>query len=121
MDTEGTCNSLQYWLTSGTGQTIPFECFVSPEERALAQASYPMGLSDSTDVALGDLWAGADVLTNICGEARADIGSLVGTAFVARDMMRVVDALDEDGLLRFWGRALSRTVMICRMTLSPVG
>lgn len=27
----------------------------------------------------------------------------MGTAFVARDMMQIVDALKEDGLLRYWG------------------
>lgn len=30
-------------------------------------------------------------------------GELIGTAFTARDMMRVLDALGEDGLLRYWG------------------
>lgn len=87
----------------GTGKTIPFDCFGSPEARALALAEYPLVLGDATDVALGDLWANTNVLASICGESRADIGELVGTAFVARDMMQIVDALDEDGLLRFWG------------------
>lgn len=27
----------------------------------------------------------------------------MGTAFVVRDMMRIVDALGEDGMLRYWG------------------
>lgn len=60
-------------------------------------------LSDSSDVALGESWANAGAFTSICAEAGKDIGELVGTAFVARDLMEVVDALDEDGLLRFWG------------------
>ena len=30
-------------------------------------------------------------------------GSLIGTGFVARDMMQIVEALNEDGLLRYWG------------------
>lgn len=33
-------------------------------------------------------------------------GEFVGTAFVARDFMAVVDALGEDGLLRYWGESL---------------
>ena len=36
-------------------------------------------------------------------------GDLVGTAFVARDMMQFVDALDEDGLLRYFGESSLRT------------
>ncbi|KAM7195852.1 TAP-like domain containing protein [Rhypophila sp. PSN 637] len=31
------------------------------------------------------------------------IGEYVGTTFVARDMTQIVDALGEDGLLRYWG------------------
>ncbi len=30
-------------------------------------------------------------------------GELIGTAFVARDMVEIIDALGEDGLLRYWG------------------
>jgi hypothetical protein len=29
-------------------------------------------------------------------------GTLIGTAFVARDLMQVVGALDEDDMLRYW-------------------
>lgn len=60
-------------------------------------------LSDSYDGALNEIWANTGAFANRCGEARKDIGELVGTAFVARDMLQIVDALDEDGLLRFWG------------------
>ena len=60
-------------------------------------------LSDSYDVALNELWANSGAFGRRCGEAIKDTGELVGTAFVARDMMQIVDALDEDGLLRFWG------------------
>ncbi|KAK4209378.1 TAP-like protein-domain-containing protein [Rhypophila decipiens] len=33
----------------------------------------------------------------------SSIGEYVGTTFVARDMIQIVDALGEDGLLRYWG------------------
>lgn len=93
----------------GTGQTIPFDCFETPDERELAGWKYRLEylLSDSSDVALGDTWASTGAFTSICAEAGKDIGELVGTAFVARDLMQVVDALDEDGLLRFWGEICS--------------
>lgn len=38
-----------------------------------------------------------------CYQDAGDIGDIIGTAFVARDMMQIVDALNEDGLLRYWG------------------
>jgi hypothetical protein len=28
---------------------------------------------------------------------------MIGTAYVARDIMRIVDTLESDGLLRYWG------------------
>lgn len=42
-------------------------------------------------------------MANTCGEKMKEIGGLVGTSFVARDMMQIVDALKEDGKLRYWG------------------
>jgi hypothetical protein len=36
-------------------------------------------------------------------EQAKEVGELIGTGFTARDMMQIVDALDEDGMLRFWG------------------
>ena len=43
-----------------------------------------------------------------------DRGELIGTGFVARDMMQIVDALNEDGLLSHcglsYGTALGATV-----------
>ena len=33
-----------------------------------------------------------------------ETGNLYGTSFIARDMMQIVDALSEDGLLHYWGR-----------------
>jgi len=51
-------------------------------------------------------------LANLCAENLGNIGGLVGTAFVARDMMRVVDALDEDSLLRYWGKQQTKHLTI---------
>jgi hypothetical protein len=60
-------------------------------------------LGNSTDVALGRLWARGEINANICFKKANETGRLIGTAFVARDLISVVDALDEDGLLRYWG------------------
>ncbi|KAL1616078.1 hypothetical protein SLS56_011559 [Neofusicoccum ribis] len=60
------------------------------------------------------LWALTEVLADNCQENNKEIGEVIGTAFVARDMMRIVDALGEDGLLRYigysYGSVLGATV-----------
>lgn len=38
-----------------------------------------------------------------CAEQMGRNGSIIGTTFTARDMARIADALDEDGLLNYWG------------------
>jgi arabinogalactan endo-1,4-beta-galactosidase len=60
---------------------------------------------DYSNTALAETYANTQAYSNICQEKNKNNskGGLVGTAFVARDLMQVVDALGEDGLLRFWG------------------
>ncbi|KAI1626160.1 TAP-like protein-domain-containing protein [Exophiala viscosa] len=62
-----------------------------------------MVLGNSSDVALGHNFASAQSESNDCLQRAGDTVQLVGTAFVARDMARIVDALEEDGMLRYWG------------------
>ena len=45
----------------------------------------------------------SEIFTDSCKEIASQNASLIGTAFTARDMMQIVDALGEDGLLRYWG------------------
>lgn len=66
--------------------------------------------ANESDVALGAVWAQANLLADTCGRheearARADI---ISTPFVARDMMRIVDALGGDRRLRYWGKRADR-------------
>lgn len=86
----------------GTGETLPFNCYASTADRLAALYITPATLSQS-DVALGNAFAAREVLAELCLETQRTHGELIGTIFVARDMMRIVDALDEDGLLRYWG------------------
>ncbi|KAL4866480.1 hypothetical protein BDV12DRAFT_199080 [Aspergillus spectabilis] len=67
----------------GTGTTLTASCFNTTAERETF----------------------AEVVANICNEfpGFAERGSLIGTAFAARDLMQIVDAIEEDGLLRYWG------------------
>jgi hypothetical protein len=60
-------------------------------------------LGNSSDVALGRLWARGAIDADICFKKANETGRLIGTAFVARDLISVVDALEEDGMSRYWG------------------
>jgi pimeloyl-ACP methyl ester carboxylesterase len=42
-------------------------------------------------------------LDDNCAELQKQNGSLIGTAFTARDAMQIVDAVQEDGLISYWG------------------
>ncbi|KAF2165669.1 hypothetical protein M409DRAFT_23959 [Zasmidium cellare ATCC 36951] len=87
----------------GTGNdSLRFTCYDTEQERVLAQLN-DRPLFNSSDVAPGEAWGLGRLLANDCGKAQNQTGELVGTAFTARDMMAIVDALDEDGLLRYWG------------------
>jgi len=54
-------------------------------------------------------WERGAVDANICKEEgnANEIGEFIGTAFVARDMLRVAEAISEDGLIRYWGEFCS--------------
>ncbi|KAM0276544.1 hypothetical protein ACHAQH_006645 [Verticillium albo-atrum] len=81
--------------------TTNFSCFADPA--ALIEYNLKAGLaSTASDVAEGQLWAAGTAYSNACLETQAKNASLVNAPFFARDLISVVDALDEDGMLRFW-------------------
>lgn len=94
--------SLTVNVHSGTVNAIPLECY--DDDDKTAQMMKEFGSGQASDVALGELWAYATLFANDCFENAKEIGSFMGTAFTARDLLSVVDALDEDGMLRFWGK-----------------
>ncbi|KAK3387390.1 TAP-like protein-domain-containing protein [Podospora didyma] len=98
-------NSLADFLHLGVVNTLRFSCFDTPADRLIAAYKFPILAIGATDVALVDTWASTQVYSNICQTKNNNTnrGGVIGTAYVARDMMRIVDALNEDGLLRFWG------------------
>ncbi|KAK4183197.1 TAP-like protein-domain-containing protein [Podospora australis] len=89
----------------GTGNTMLFSCYDNQTERDLISAKYPDKIVGPLDMVIPDLFAGRQAVSNICEQRYngSRNGTLIGTAFVARDMIEVVDALNEDGLLRYWG------------------
>ncbi|RYP49095.1 hypothetical protein DL768_005092 [Monosporascus sp. mg162] len=92
----------------GTGNTIPFWCFENDAE--MFAALNELQLSNASDVMLGRHWARGAINAHMCFERAAETGSLLSTAFVARDLMRVAEALEEDGLLRYWGMSYGTTL-----------
>jgi pimeloyl-ACP methyl ester carboxylesterase len=48
-------------------------------------------------------WQIMQAIAESCYETQQEHGRFLSTAFTARDMMKIVDALGEDGKLRFWG------------------
>ncbi|OJJ63778.1 hypothetical protein ASPSYDRAFT_263706 [Aspergillus sydowii CBS 593.65] len=94
--------------TRGTVDTVPFSCYDDQIEefrsfRGQAPANAP-------DTSVGTLWARAAADAEACLEHSAKNGSVITTAFVARDLISVVDALEEDGLLRYWGLSYGTTL-----------
>lgn len=92
----------------GTGETIPFSCYPKTVDGQLQllTASYKIPNSvTGSNTDLGTVWAGKEILANLCYQNAREYGELIGTAFVARDLMQIVDALGEDGLLRYWGES----------------
>lgn len=58
---------------------------------------------------LGRQWARGTITANKCAEMQNKTGRLISTAFVARDMVEVAEALGEDGMLRYWGELAIRS------------
>ncbi|KAK5316321.1 hypothetical protein LTR70_006275 [Exophiala xenobiotica] len=99
--------NLLSWDPRGTGNTIPFQCNLTdisgttttPQKRDLGT----LVSTNLTEVFLNGGWEAAGQLADHCASEANEKATLIGTAFVARDMIEIVDALGEDGLLRYYG------------------
>lgn len=98
------------WDPRGTGQTIPFDCGASPT--ALLEATktsqhkrseQKLASGNLTDYSMDFGWDLAGVQADACYETMKETGQYIGTAFTAREMIKIVDSLGEDGLLRYYG------------------
>lgn len=88
---------------SGVENTLPFSCYNSTVESTTALMEAPI-YTNASDTAAGSAWAVPKNYANACHARLNETGGLFGTAFIARDMMKIVDALEEDGLLHYWGK-----------------
>ncbi|KAK4145064.1 TAP-like protein-domain-containing protein [Dichotomopilus funicola] len=103
------------WDPRGTGQTLRFACF-EPEAAGLVLANE---LPDESPEVRQRVWDQAGYIAGNCTERLGETGDLVGMAFTARDMFRIVDALGEDGKLRYWGISGGTTLGATAAALFP--
>ena len=70
---------------------------------------------------LGRFWARGTILAEQCGRRpqQNKTGALIGTAFTARDVVSVAEALGEDGLVRFWGFSYGTTLGATLVAMFP--
>ncbi|KAL4915488.1 hypothetical protein BDW62DRAFT_188307 [Aspergillus aurantiobrunneus] len=92
----------------GTADTVPFKCYNDRVQENEAYSKQVPG--NSSDNAETTLWARGRIDAEACLTNAAKNGSVLTTAFVARDLISVVDALEEDGLLRYWGLSYGTTL-----------
>lgn len=95
------------WDPRGTGTTIPFNCTVTGDVVASSNTNkrQPSHLL-STNVTQGFTdygWKLAGKTAETCANQAEETATLIGTAFVARDVIKIVDALDDGALLNYYG------------------
>lgn len=95
------------WDPRGTGNTIPFIC---PEAAGKSDAgsAHKRDTNKLLKINLTDYfssggWESARTTADACYAQNNKTGSLIGTVSTARDMLEILEALGEDGLLRFYG------------------
>jgi pimeloyl-ACP methyl ester carboxylesterase len=87
------------------GDLLEFTCYAN-EPGFPASPEFQSAKAADTQSATN--WANAEILANDCYAAQNLTGEFLGSAFDARDWMGVVDALGEDGLLRYYGKLPAR-------------
>ncbi|KAJ6789721.1 hypothetical protein PWT90_00585 [Aphanocladium album] len=103
----------------GTGSTIPFVCVNTDMEKLAMMLDYALVPRAHEREGLGRFWARGKILTEQCGRRQNQTGELIGTAFTARDMASVADALGEDGLIRYWGLSYGTTLGATLVSMFP--
>ncbi|KAL7619551.1 hypothetical protein AAE478_010091 [Parahypoxylon ruwenzoriense] len=91
-----------------SGSRIPMDCFESEAESWFFLANQKS--SNQSEGEIGRLWAQGTINAETCLRTQNKTGSLISSAFTARDIMGMVDALQEDGMLRYWGFSYGTTL-----------
>ncbi|KZM25686.1 hydrolase [Ascochyta rabiei] len=91
----------------GTGRTIPFYCIqsnsTSPNNKR-AEYNFTIPQDDMYSVLKAKAWRDGGKYAEDCASTpgNSDIAPYISTPFVARDMLKIIDALGEDKL-QYWG------------------
>lgn len=91
------------WDPRGTGTTIPAVCYASSAERSLVLDRLPYISEANFDISASTAFGVGGSVASACKVALNETGEVLGSAYVARDMVQILDALGEDGLLRYYG------------------
>ncbi|KAJ3520086.1 hypothetical protein NM208_g13865 [Fusarium decemcellulare] len=86
----------------GTGRTIPFTCNTT-RLGPLARRDVSLPETDIWDFLKGEYWKKEAKRAEACYRDQKKYGPYVGTTFVARDMLSIVDALGQGDKLNYWG------------------
>lgn len=97
-------NADRSYHDSGTSTSnLPFTCYDNEFElHIFADARTAPNADD--EAALGRLWTQGTIYADTCAQKHNETGTLIGTAFTARDVMSIAESIGEDGLLRYWGK-----------------
>ncbi|KIV88713.1 hypothetical protein PV10_08371 [Exophiala mesophila] len=98
LDDSGGGYHIVTWDPRGVGLTIPYQCPQLCTEQSTGTSLSDPAFLNSTFVSLKDQG-------EYCAEqpVHRSLGELVGTAFTARDVNAVSEAINPDGLIRYWG------------------
>ncbi|EED14326.1 conserved hypothetical protein [Talaromyces stipitatus ATCC 10500] len=97
---------------------IPFTCYNT--EYKLEKFADPQTTLDADDeAALGRLWTRGTIDTNTYAQKHNVIGTLIGTACTARDVMSIAESIGDDGLLRYWGFSYGTTLGATLVSMFP--
>ena len=98
----------QYNLVSfdprGTGRTMPFNCTIDEATSRLMKRNGTV-FSESLAGSVDAKWSGFLQTAAACEAVHENDGQFFGTVSVVRDMVEILDALGEDGLLRYYGES----------------
>lgn len=83
--------------------TLPLICNPTAEQEALLDELGEQFISEDYASSVKAYLRLGQLRAEICAESTGYKGRLMGSVYTVRDMLHIVDALDDDGLLRYYG------------------